>query len=145
MTTGKEEKSVKRWLYLSESQAGALEKVGMAAITLTSLREEQRDTDIKVRLQTKILSSCTDFNYQRIVERQYRVILTRPETAVGDSFHAKILRSPSVRNNIINFIVDEGHSVTVWGTDDFRPEYAQLANVSHTVYLSLQHRIQQKW
>jgi superfamily II DNA helicase RecQ len=68
-------------------------------------------------------------NYQHIVEGKHRVILTGPETAASDSFHAKILRSPFVRTNVINFIIDEGHSVTEWGTDDFRPEYAQLANV----------------
>jgi superfamily II DNA helicase RecQ len=40
---------------LLESQASVLEEVGMAAIALTALREEQRDTDIKVCLQMKTL------------------------------------------------------------------------------------------
>jgi superfamily II DNA helicase RecQ len=46
--------------------------------------------------------------------------------ANGDRFHTQILRQESFKENIIGLVVDEAHSISEWGTDDFRPAYKEL-------------------
>ncbi|KAF8892723.1 hypothetical protein CPB85DRAFT_1177262, partial [Mucidula mucida] len=57
---------------------------------------------------------------------KYRVGLLGPEMADDPRFKAVVLDSPTFQDNIIQASIDEGHTITEWGTDDFRPEFSNL-------------------
>ncbi|KAJ7576749.1 P-loop containing nucleoside triphosphate hydrolase protein [Mycena floridula] len=64
-----------------------------------------------------------------LAANKYRVGFLGPETAVGVDFHSKVLREEDFSHNVIAVIVDEAHCISEWGTDDFRPEFAQIASL----------------
>ncbi|KAJ7762287.1 P-loop containing nucleoside triphosphate hydrolase protein [Mycena maculata] len=57
---------------------------------------------------------------------KYRIVLVSPEMAVTSKFHEKVLSSKAFSENIISQVIDEGHCITEWGNDDFRPEFSKL-------------------
>ncbi|KAJ7777512.1 P-loop containing nucleoside triphosphate hydrolase protein, partial [Mycena maculata] len=57
---------------------------------------------------------------------KYRIVLVSPEMAVTTKFHEIVLSSKAFSENIICQVVDEGHCITEWGNNDFRPEFSKL-------------------
>jgi superfamily II DNA helicase RecQ len=49
--------------------------------------------------------------------------------ALNDKFHKTVLRSKGLQENAIGLIIDEGHSISEWGVDDFRPKYSDLGSL----------------
>jgi superfamily II DNA helicase RecQ len=64
--------------------------------------------------------------FQRIATGKYCVIFVGPELAVNEVFHKKVLRSNYIKENAIMEIIDEGHCISEWGEEDFRPDYSKL-------------------
>eukprot|EP00292_Cryptomonas_paramecium_P032662 CAMPEP_0113710396 /NCGR_PEP_ID=MMETSP0038_2-20120614/30127_1 /TAXON_ID=2898 /ORGANISM="Cryptomonas paramecium" /LENGTH=78 /DNA_ID=CAMNT_0000636435 /DNA_START=264 /DNA_END=496 /DNA_ORIENTATION=- /assembly_acc=CAM_ASM_000170 len=58
----------------------------------------------------------------KVLQGQYRVIYTCPETAVTLKYELKDLKE---RIGISLFAIDEAHCVSKWG-HDFRPKYMEL-------------------
>lgn len=52
-----------------------------------------------------------------------------PEMAASSHFHKLVVESSPFQRNIIAVDVDEGHEISEWGTDDFRPEYSRLSQL----------------
>ncbi|KAJ6520963.1 hypothetical protein DFH09DRAFT_804406, partial [Mycena vulgaris] len=59
-------------------------------------------------------------------ENKYRIVLVSPEMAITSKFHALVLSSKAFSENIICQVIDEGHCISEWGNDDFRPEFSNL-------------------
>lgn len=57
---------------------------------------------------------------------KFRVAIVGPETAKTTQFSQLVHSQDIFRNNCICKVVDEAHAVTEWGTDDFRPAYAEI-------------------
>lgn len=53
-------------------------------------------------------------------------MLVSPEMAITSKFHEIVLSSKAFSDNIISQVIDEGHCITEWGNDDFRPEFSKL-------------------
>lgn len=49
--------------------------------------------------------------------------------AASSHFHKLVVESSPFQHNIIAVDVDEGHEISEWGTDDFRPEYSRLSQL----------------
>ncbi|KAH7870893.1 P-loop containing nucleoside triphosphate hydrolase protein [Lentinula edodes] len=96
---------------LMESQAKVLRDRGIPAVAMTSVT---KDLD-------KVLK---DFG-----NNQYRVGFVGPEMAASSHFHKLVVESSPFQRNIITVDVDEGHEISEWGTDDFRPEYSCLSQL----------------
>ncbi|THU87111.1 P-loop containing nucleoside triphosphate hydrolase protein [Dendrothele bispora CBS 962.96] len=93
---------------LLESQADVLNKKGVPAIALTGETE-------------KLMDALKDFG-----NGKYRVGFIGPEMALSRDFHEMVLESRVFQDSIISVVVDEGHNVSEWGTDDFRPAFAKI-------------------
>jgi superfamily II DNA helicase RecQ len=50
--------------------------------------------------------------------------------ALSTQFHQHVLNQASFTKNIICLVIDEAHCICEWGTDDFRPEYAEIAKLA---------------
>ncbi|KAJ3924685.1 MAG: P-loop containing nucleoside triphosphate hydrolase protein [Lentinula lateritia] len=96
---------------LMESQAKVLTDRGIPAVAMTSVT---KDLD-------KVLK---DFG-----NNQYCVGFVGPEMAASSHFHKLVVESSPFQCNIIAVDVDEGHEISEWGTDDFRPEYSRLSQL----------------
>ncbi|KAJ7027813.1 P-loop containing nucleoside triphosphate hydrolase protein [Mycena alexandri] len=59
-------------------------------------------------------------------QNKFRVGLVGPEMALSTRFHKHVLNQVPFTKNIICLVIDELHCICEWGTDDFRPEYAEL-------------------
>ncbi|KAJ7579542.1 P-loop containing nucleoside triphosphate hydrolase protein [Mycena floridula] len=102
---------------LLDSQAKDLTSRGIPAISLTSAGTSKED-------QADLYKKMKDLG-----SGKYRVGFLGPETAIGTAFHSRVLRAPKFRKNILGLVVDEAHCITEWGTEDFRPEFAQLSTL----------------
>ncbi|KAJ7466660.1 P-loop containing nucleoside triphosphate hydrolase protein [Mycena galericulata] len=89
--------------------AGLVEK----AIPAVALTSESKDPE-------QILKASD------IGANKYRIVLVSPEMAVTSKFHEVVLSSKAFSDNIISQVIDEGHCITEWGNDDFRPEFSKL-------------------
>ncbi|KAF8921829.1 P-loop containing nucleoside triphosphate hydrolase protein [Mucidula mucida] len=93
---------------LMTSQEQHLNERGVPTVAFTS---NTKDIDQKLK----------DF-----AQNKYRVVLLGPEMADDRWWKEIVLNSPTFQDNIIQVAMDEGHCITEWGTDEFRPEYGQL-------------------
>ncbi|KAJ7677229.1 P-loop containing nucleoside triphosphate hydrolase protein [Mycena rosella] len=59
-------------------------------------------------------------------ENKYRIVLVSPEMATSTKFHETVLSNKAFADNIICLDIDEGHCISEWGNDDFRPEFSNL-------------------
>ncbi|KAJ7106925.1 P-loop containing nucleoside triphosphate hydrolase protein [Mycena epipterygia] len=59
-------------------------------------------------------------------ENKYRIVLISPEMAITSKFHETVLSSKAFSDNIISQVIDEGHCISEWGNDDFRPDFSKL-------------------
>ncbi|KAJ7431008.1 P-loop containing nucleoside triphosphate hydrolase protein [Mycena galericulata] len=89
--------------------AGLVEK----AIPAVALTSESKDPE-------QILKASD------IGANKYRIVLVSPEMAVTSKFHEVVLSSKAFSDNIISQVIDEGHCISEWGNDDFRPEFSKL-------------------
>ncbi|KAF9011536.1 P-loop containing nucleoside triphosphate hydrolase protein [Hymenopellis radicata] len=101
---------------LMVSQEKELNERGIPAVSFTSNTE---DMDRKLKV-----CDIDDF-----ANNKYRVGLLGPEMADDRRWKEIVLNSPTFQNNVIQVSIDEAHSITEWGTDDFRPEYSQLVTL----------------
>ncbi|KAJ6613186.1 P-loop containing nucleoside triphosphate hydrolase protein [Mycena sp. CBHHK59/15] len=62
-------------------------------------------------------------------QNKFRVGLVGPEMALSPQFHKHVLNQIPFTKNIICLIIDELHCICEWGTDDFRPEYAEIVKL----------------
>lgn len=67
---------------------------------------------------------------QNLGRNQYRVAFVGPEMALSSQFHAKVLNSIQFTENIISLVIDEGHCISEWGIDEFRPDFAKIVNLA---------------
>ncbi|KAJ6583088.1 hypothetical protein DFH09DRAFT_1437873 [Mycena vulgaris] len=98
---------------LMESQAASLTEKGVPAIAITS-NSKNPDQLLKLGLSYEI------------GENKYRIVLVSPEMAITSKFHALVLSSKAFSENTICQLIDEGHCISEWGKDDFRPEFSNL-------------------
>ncbi|KAJ7127539.1 P-loop containing nucleoside triphosphate hydrolase protein [Mycena crocata] len=94
---------------LMESQALDLTKKGVPAIALTSNIPN------------------LDLALQAVAANKFRIVIASPELAVTSKFHTEVLSSKAFTENIICQVIDEGHCISEWGNDDFRPDFSKLA------------------
>ncbi|KAF7360458.1 p-loop containing nucleoside triphosphate hydrolase protein [Mycena venus] len=93
---------------LMESQATSLNEKGVPAVAITSNSKNPEQL------------------LQDVGDNKYRIVLLSPEMAITSKFHELVLSNKSFSDNIICQVVDEGHCITEWGNDDFRPEFSKL-------------------
>ncbi|KAJ6592736.1 P-loop containing nucleoside triphosphate hydrolase protein [Mycena capillaripes] len=92
------------------------QKIILVVSPLTALMESQA-----AGLNEKGVPAAAD-----IGNNKYRIVLVSPEMAITSKFHDLVLSKKSFSENIIAQVVDEGHCITEWGNDDFRPEFSKL-------------------
>ncbi|KAJ3816476.1 hypothetical protein F5880DRAFT_1494247, partial [Lentinula raphanica] len=100
---------------LMESQAKLLNEKGIPAVAMTSV--------------TKNLECILKVCHGDFGENKYRVGFLGPEMARSTIFHKLVVEHAPFQNNIIAVNIDEGHSISEWGTDDFRPDYACISEL----------------
>ncbi|KAJ7080127.1 hypothetical protein C8R44DRAFT_653825, partial [Mycena epipterygia] len=54
------------------------------------------------------------------------VQLVSPEMATTSKFHELVLSNKAFSDNIISQVINEGHYISEWGNDDFRPEFSNV-------------------
>ncbi|KAF8971523.1 P-loop containing nucleoside triphosphate hydrolase protein, partial [Flammula alnicola] len=76
----------------------------------------------------------TDTTFESIRKFQFRVIVINPEifTKRGGHCQKRLWPHKPFRDQLFNFVLDEGHCVTQWGST-FRPEYAEVGLVRYFV------------
>ncbi|KAJ6609738.1 P-loop containing nucleoside triphosphate hydrolase protein [Mycena sp. CBHHK59/15] len=92
---------------LMQSQAASLTEKGVPAVAITSISENPEQL-----LKASFL--------------HYRIVLVSPEMAITSKFHDLVLSNKLFAENIICQVIDEGHCISEWGNDDFRPEFSKL-------------------
>ncbi|KAJ7440267.1 P-loop containing nucleoside triphosphate hydrolase protein [Mycena latifolia] len=96
---------------LMQSQASSLAEKGVPAIAITATSDNPK----------QLLKEAG--------ENKYRVVLVSPEMATSTKFHEMVLSNKAFADNIICLDIDEGHCISEWGNDDFRPEFSNLRNL----------------
>ncbi|KAJ7204674.1 P-loop containing nucleoside triphosphate hydrolase protein [Mycena pura] len=99
---------------LLQAQARSLNEKGIPAVALTG-DSKNLEEDMIVRAP---------------VDAFFRVGLLGPEMALSPEFHEHVLNAIPFTGNIICLVIDELHCICEWGTDDFRPEYAELVKLA---------------
>lgn len=114
---------------LMDSQAKALNARGIPAVAMTSVTENL-DQVLKVGLfNFNVVIRWITAHHKDFAANKYRVGFVGPELGNSPRFHNAVLKSEMVQDNLICVIADEGHCISEWGTDDFRPEYGNIATL----------------
>ncbi|KAJ6533362.1 P-loop containing nucleoside triphosphate hydrolase protein [Mycena sp. CBHHK59/15] len=93
---------------LMQSQASRLAVKGVPAVAITSAR------------------IINDNYLQDVGDNKYCIVFVSPEMVITSKFQDLVLSSKAFSENIICQVIDEGHGISKWGNDDFRPEFSQL-------------------
>ncbi|KAK7013934.1 P-loop containing nucleoside triphosphate hydrolase protein [Favolaschia claudopus] len=88
----------------------SLTQKGFPAVALTSETEESEQV-LKVYIGND----------------KYRIVFVSPELAVTPKSHENVLSRKPFSDNIISRVINEGHCISEWGNDDFRPEFSKLS------------------
>ncbi|KAJ7599479.1 P-loop containing nucleoside triphosphate hydrolase protein, partial [Mycena floridula] len=97
---------------LLESQVQSLLSKGIPAIALTSTDDKEDES---------LLEHLKDCGANK-----YRIGFIGPEMALQAKFQSLVLKSEKFYENLVQLVIDEAHCITEWGTDDFRPAFAEL-------------------
>lgn len=62
---------------------------------------------------------------------KYRVVIINPEILMGNEELEKLWKKPKVTKRILNFIFDEGHCISQWGS--FRKEYLHVGALRYLI------------
>ena len=62
---------------------------------------------------------------------KYRVVIINPEILMGNEELEKLWKKPKVTKRILNFIFDEGHCISQWGT--FQKEYLHVGALRYLI------------
>ncbi|KAJ7171309.1 P-loop containing nucleoside triphosphate hydrolase protein [Mycena filopes] len=116
---------------LLQSQARSLNEKGITAVALTGDSENLEEMLI-VRLHGIVFDLLHKLTptHQGLGQNQFRVGLVGPEMALSTQFHKHVLNQIPFTKNVICLVIDEAHCICEWGTDDFRPEYAELVKLA---------------
>ncbi|KAJ3757096.1 P-loop containing nucleoside triphosphate hydrolase protein [Lentinula raphanica] len=110
----------------------ASQKILLVVSPLIGLMESQAKLLTEKGIPAVALTSVTD-NLESILkgfgENRFRVGFLGPEMARSAIFHKLVIERAPFQNNIIAMNIDEGHSISEWGTDDFRPDYARISEL----------------
>ncbi|KAJ6475103.1 P-loop containing nucleoside triphosphate hydrolase protein [Mycena vitilis] len=104
---------------LLQSQARTLNEKGIPAVSITGASTNLKESLIALG------------------QNKFRVGFVGPEMALSTLFHEHVLNQISFTQNIICLVIDELHCICEWGTDDFRPEYAQIVKLMARLPTSL--------
>ncbi|KAJ7579371.1 P-loop containing nucleoside triphosphate hydrolase protein, partial [Mycena floridula] len=96
---------------LLESQVQSLLSKGIPAVALTST-EDKEDESLLERM--------------KVCANKYRIGFIGPEMALRAKFQSLVLKSEKFYENVVQLVIDEAHCITEWGSDDFRPAFAEL-------------------
>ncbi|KAJ7638097.1 hypothetical protein B0H17DRAFT_1216883 [Mycena rosella] len=91
---------------------------------LTALMQSQALSLATVAITAN--SKNPDQLFKDVGENKYRIVLVSPEMATSTKFHETVLSNKAFANNIICLDIDEGHCISEWDNDDFRPEFSNL-------------------
>ncbi|KAJ6552521.1 P-loop containing nucleoside triphosphate hydrolase protein [Mycena sp. CBHHK59/15] len=97
---------------LMEAQAQTLRDKGIPAVAITSL-------------SGNVKQLLTDLG-----NNKFHVGLVGPEMALSTEFHEKVLNNVLFTTNVISLVIDEGHCICEWGTDDFQPDFRKIAQLA---------------
>ncbi|KAJ6492528.1 P-loop containing nucleoside triphosphate hydrolase protein [Mycena vitilis] len=97
---------------LLQSQARTLNEKGIPAVAITGGTAD---------LEQQLIN---------LGQNKFRVGFVGPEMALSPDFHKHVLNQIPFTKNIICLVIDELHCICEWGTDDFRPEYAEIAKLA---------------
>jgi superfamily II DNA helicase RecQ len=59
-------------------------------------------------------------------ELKYRVVVVNPELLIDDLRFRELFKLTKFTSKLFNVTFDEGHCISQWGGDDFRPEYKKM-------------------
>ena len=62
---------------------------------------------------------------------KYQVVIINPEILMGNDEVEKLWKKPEFTKQLLNFIFDEGHCISQWGS--FRKEYAHLGALRYLI------------
>jgi superfamily II DNA helicase RecQ len=68
---------------------------------------------------------------QDMEKGKYHVVIINPETLMGNDEVEKLWKKPDFTKRLLNFIFDEGHCISQWGS--FRKEYAHLGALRYLI------------
>ncbi|KAJ6542878.1 P-loop containing nucleoside triphosphate hydrolase protein [Mycena capillaripes] len=111
---------------LLQSQARTLNDKGIPAVANEPL---PAGAQISSRTDHSILLLFYNSVCQDLGQNKFRVGLVGPEMALSPQFHKHVLNQIPFTKNIICLVIDELHCICEWGTDDFRPEYAEIVKL----------------
>ncbi|KAJ3969545.1 P-loop containing nucleoside triphosphate hydrolase protein [Lentinula raphanica] len=110
----------------------ASQKILLVVSPLIGLMESQVKLLTEKGIPAVAMTSSTE-NLERILkdfgENKFRVGFLGPEMARSSIFHKLVVKHAPFQNNLIAMNIDEGHSISEWGTDDFRPDYACISEL----------------
>ncbi|OBZ77631.1 ATP-dependent DNA helicase RecQ [Grifola frondosa] len=69
--------------------------------------------------------TATDAVFKKIKALHYRVIVVNPEMLMTDKRFRTLYCDTKFTSRLFQVTFDEGHCISQWGGDDFRPEYKQ--------------------
>ncbi|KAF8176222.1 P-loop containing nucleoside triphosphate hydrolase protein [Mycena galopus ATCC 62051] len=114
------------------SMAPESQKIVLVVGPLVALLQSQaRTLNEKQIPAVAIIGKNADLEQQLIDlgQNKFRVGFVGPEMALSAQFQKHVLNQIPFTKNIICLVIDEAHCICEWGTEDFRPEYAELVKL----------------